>query len=384
MSRLPTASQTPRVMACPASEALPHVEKLPSEVASAGTGRHELLVDVRDGKSPSGQHADWAERLIEDGILEDLRGYRAEVALAYDVAFGGGRELGERLGRAYPTTHPSELVGSADYLRVTAAGTVVVVDLKTGMTPVDARDNAQLLTLALAACRAYGSTRAEVGILQAPEGMEPRWSWWEVSEERLEQHAAELAQMYADLEDARSDVKAGRTVRHVAEGSHCRYCPAQAACPKRSAIATAAVTAPTYRAQWMALASEGRTAEVWRALQVLRGEADEMERILREMARMGPVDLGGGKHLAVKTVQRESIDGATAWPVLAALLGEHASAAVTMEVSKASVERGVKAAKAAGRLAGSIKAGVEQVMAEARAAGAVTTKQVERYEETSK
>lgn len=384
MSRLPTASKAARALACPASEALPHVEQPQSEAASDGNARHELLVSMLDGAAPSGPHAEWGAALVEAGILEDLRGYRAEVALAYDVAFGGGRELGERLGRAYPATHPSELVGSADYLKVMPGGMVIVVDLKTGMTPVDAKNNAQLLTLALAACRAYGSTQAEVGILQAPEGMEPRWSWWEVSAERLEQHAAELAQMYADLEDARSDVKAGRKVRHVAEGAHCRYCPAQAACPKRSAIATAATRSPTYREQWMTAAADGRTAEVWRALQVLRGEADEMERILREMARMGPVDIGGGKHLAVKTVQRESIDGAAAWPVLAALLGEAAHAAVTMEVSKTSIERGVKAAKAAGTMKGSIKAGVEQVMTEVRAAGAVQLKTSERFEETSK
>jgi len=118
------------------------------------------------------------------------------------------------------------------------------------------------------------------------------------------------------------------------------------------------------------------------AMKALRAEADEMERVLRAMARTAPVDVGDGRSLILRTVERESIDAAQAWPVLASLLGdEGARAAVTMEASKASVERGVKVAKAAGALKGTIKSGVEQVMEAVRQSGAVTTKTSERYEE---
>lgn len=387
MSRLPTASKVERALACPASEALPHEALEQTAAASDGNGRHEALVALLDGGRISEEYRDWTDGILEAGVLEDLRGYRAEVALAYDVAFGDARELGERLGRQYGDTKPTEVVGSADYLRVgpvrsDGTRTVQVVDLKTGRVEVTAEGSAQLLTLALAACRTHGAEMAQVGILWAPEGMVPRWDWVSVSRRRLEEHAAALAAMMARIEEARTDVEADREVRHVADGSHCHFCPAQAACPKRSAIATQA-TAPTFRATWTALATSGRTADVYRAMKVLRGEADEMEAALRAMARTAPVDIGDGRSLMARTVERESIDAGLAWPALVELLGEDAArAAVSMETSKAAIERGVKAAKAAGRMTGAVKAGVEQVMSAVREAKAVQTKTSERFEES--
>lgn len=385
MSRLPTASKVARAMACPASEALPHEEQPVTSAAEGGNGRHAALVTLRDGGDVAPEHADWVDGLVEAGVLEELHGYRAEVALAYDVAFGDGRELGERLERAYPETRPTEVVGSADYVRLTPAPTptvVQVVDLKTGRHEVRAEDNAQLLTLALAACRAHGLAHAEVGILWAPEGMAPHWEWASVPLRRLERHAAELAEMMSRIEEARVDVEAGREPRHLQDGTHCHFCPAKGACPKRSAIAVQATTAPTFRQTWTALAAAGKTAEVYRAMKVLQHEAEEMGEVLRSMARTAPVDIGDGRSLVLRNVERESIDAGTAWPALVSLLGEDAArAAVVMEMSKASVERGVKAAKAAGALKGTIKAGVEQVMEAVRQAGAVTTKASERFEE---
>ena len=386
MSRLPTASKVERALACPASEALPHEEQPQSEAAEAGNGRHEALIALRDGKDVDASHADWVDGLVEANILEDLQGYRAEVALAYDVAFSDARELGERLGRQYPETRPTEVVGSADYLRVRhidggKTAVVQVVDLKTGRHEVRAKDNAQLLTLALAAARAHKAKHVEVAILWAPEGQAPRWDWEVLTPQRLERHAAELADMMARIEEARAVVESGRAPE-VMDGNHCHFCPAKASCPKRSALAVQATTAPTFRQSWTAAAASGQTAHVWQMMKVLRGEADEMERVLRSMARTAPVDIGDGRSLVLRNVERESIDAGTAWPVLVGLLGEDAArAAVVLEMSKASVERGVKAAKAAGALKGAIKAGVEQVMEAVRQSGAVTTKTSERFEE---
>ena len=130
------------------------------------------------------------------------------------------------------------------------------------------------------------------------------------------------------------------------------------------------------------MAVEGRTAEVYRAMKVLQHEAEEMGEVLRSMARTAPVDIGDGRSLMVRNVERESIDAGAAWPALVSLLGEDAArAAVSMETSKSAIERGVKAAKAAGKVSGTIKAATEQVMEAVRQAGAVTTKASERFEE---
>lgn len=381
MSRLPTMSQHARAMACPASEALPHAEQQATEVADEGTEKHQDAALEVLGEAREPRHPEWLDGLRESGALDALRGYIVEAALTYDVAFDDGAYLGSDLGRQYGDLLPTETAGSADYLLVKDEA-VVVVDLKTGRHEVKVEENKQLLSLALAACRAHLKPRATVAILWAPEGMTPRWDWWDVSAERLQRHARELADaLLVKTAEAREDVAAGRPPRHLQQGSHCHFCPAQAACPARSSMVRAA-SEPTYRAEWTAAVARGDTAGVSMAMKALRAEADEMERVLRAMARTGPVDVGDGRSLILRTVERESIDAAQAWPVLASLLGgEGARAAVTMEASKASVERGVRVAKAAGALKGSIKAGVEQVMEAVRQAGAVTTKTSERYEE---
>jgi hypothetical protein len=79
--------------------------------------------------------------------------------------------------------------------------------------------------------------------------------------------------------------------------------------------------------------------------------------------------------------EREVIDAEAAWLVLAERLGpDGARAAMTLETSKAGVERGVRAAKKAGVMAGTIRVNVGSVMVALHEAGAVTTKTTERYE----
>lgn len=381
MSALPSMSKIGRVLACPASHALPQEELPVSEHADDGTARHEALANLVLNKPNEDALNGWLEGLVESGVVEVLRKYRPEVALVYDAAFGTARELGQFIARAYGELSPTEVPGSADYLQVD--GEVVrVIDLKTGRVEVKAQGNEQLLTLAVAACRLYGAKRAEVAILWAPEGSTPRWDWNYLALEQLEQHASELAQaLLQRVSEARSDIAAGLVPRHVEAGSHCRFCPAQASCPTRSMVMKAAAE-PTFRSGWQQALTAGQTAQVWQVLQTLRSEADAIEAALRTMAKVAPLDIGEGRTVGWRTVERETIDAEQAWPALVALLGEDgARAAVAMETSKAAIERGVKAAKAAGKVSGPIKAGVEQVLKAVRESGAVTTKSTERFEE---
>lgn len=389
---LPTASKHQRALTCPASEALPHEPQPETEAAREGTRKHELLARaLRDATKPE-ERTPWLDDVEALARSEGLHIYPQEVALGYRVAFDQARFIGFDIGRNYGNIAPDEVVGSADYVSP-HEGLVSVVDLKTGRGEVEPpANNYQLLTLALAASRLWSTTKgAQLGILKAPEGQEPRLVWATVPQEALEQHAQRLATWFAAYREALADVAAGKPPRHVVTSSHCRYCPARGACPAQSATLTqvaAPETRPTFRESWRAALARGDAATVWAIRQTLRGEVEALDDALREAAKAGPLDIGEGRTYGWRTVERASIDAEKAWDTLANTYGlEVARAAMTLETSKAGVERAmrlaVERAKAEGRKL-TLKAAVSLAMDELKAAGAVETKTTERCEEMTK
>lgn len=382
---LPTASKIERVMACPASHVLPRIEAT-SEYAASGQERHAALA----ARVTCTTRQEWSEATqrwldgIDDDVIAHLRSAGVEVAYAHDVLWDETRVIGEDIGRAYGELRPTEIAGSADYV-VSGPDYLCVVDLKTGRGEVTPPErNAQLATLALMAAQAQAwKGPVAVELLLAPEGMTPRRVMAELSPADLARHAADLVVMHGRIYEARADVEAGRTPRHVVTGSHCRYCPAQASCPERSALATQATEKPMlFRLGWQSLLAVGDAEMVLAARDALRAEADAIDQALREAAKSGPV-VAGDVVCEWRTVERETIDAAKAWAVLSEAYGPDAArAAMTLETSKAGVERGVTAAIAAGALVvGKKKDVVAAALASLRAAGAMTKKSTERYEE---
>jgi len=106
----------------------------------------------------------------------------------------------------------------------------------------------------------------------------------------------------------------------------------------------------------------------------------EVGAALHAYASESPIALGDGRVWGPVTSEREVIDADRAWPVLAKLYGpELAREAMSLDTSKAGVERLAKAAKAS--RGGTIKALSSEALEALRAAGAVTTKQTTRFEE---
>lgn len=378
---LPTASRLQLALACSGSQALGQVDTAWA-AGEAGNEKHRALDAIVSGGDPgevSGVTKDWLMGL-DDADLAQLLGLQPEVTLTWDHQRDAGRVLGQRLERAYSMAGAAEYVGTADYLRV-AGGVATVVDLKTGQgdVPAPAR-NAQLRMLALAACRAHGVSSARVGILHAPEGRTAWWTWADVDAFELEVIAGELRRLAERIGWARQADAKGRTP-YLVLGEHCTYCPARFACPARTAMARA-LTSETLAEDWKRGLDDDATAAAtlarWKAAQKVLAEVGAA---LHARAKERPIALGNGEVWGPRTTTREVIDAEKAWMPLASLLGDAgARAAMTLDTSRAGIERGVKAAKAAGVVVGSVKATVDQALGIIRAAGAVERKERVEYE----
>jgi hypothetical protein len=157
-----SASSLQRVDACPASAVLPRATH-DSTASDKGNHLHAHLKRLAQGVPQDKSLAEVPEayRAICAELPDPGRGM-AEVAFAYDVETGQARELGRDIERQYGKLAPTEIPGSVDFMQM--AGDVVVVDdYKSGHSEVPpARENLQLHTLALMACRAYGASKARV------------------------------------------------------------------------------------------------------------------------------------------------------------------------------------------------------------------------------
>lgn len=371
--RLPSASRHQLALTCVGSVVLPQVDTA-WQSGEGGNARHAALAEyVETQQLPeAGAVREWLLGLDAD-VLEPLRGTQDEVALAWCHETDTGRVLGRRIGRAYSGARLTEYVGTADYIRVTP-DLVTVVDLKTGMADVPHPSrNAQLRTLALAACRAHGVSAARVGILHAPEGRTPWWQWADVDAFELEVVAEERRELARRI--------SASTYPRLTLGEHCAHCPARHACPARTAMARA-LASETAAEDWKRGLDDDRVAAATLARwQAARKALDEVGKALYARAADRPIPLDSGEVWGPRTTTREVIDAEKAWPVLESLLGpDGLRAALTVETSKAGIERGVKAAKASGRVTGAIKAGVAQALDAVRAAGAVETRERVEFE----
>jgi hypothetical protein len=378
---LPTASRLQLALACSGSQALGQVDTAWA-AGEVGNEKHRALDAIVSGGDPgevSEATKDWLMGL-DTADLAQLLGLQPEVTLAWDHVRDAGRVLGQRLERAYSMAGPAEYVGTADYLRV-AGGCVTVVDLKTGQGDVPAPSrNAQLRMLALAACRAHGVSAARIGILHAPEGRTAWWQWADVDAFELEVIAADLRSLAQRIDYARRDASKGMTP-WLRVGEHCTYCPARHECPARTAMARA-LTSDTVGEDWKrGLDDDATAARCLARWQAARKVVDEVGKALHARAKERAIVLDDGQAWGPVESTREVIDAAKAWPVLDSLLGpEGVKAALTVETSKAGIERGVRVARAAGRLTGSLRDGVTQCLAAVREAGAVETKVRVEYE----
>lgn len=280
-----TASQLPRLMACPGALVLPRAENY-SEWATLGNEAHDDLSDLETLPPEVAKH-------VPAGAL-------AEVKLAYDVISQAGRIIGAGAGRSYGTPGPYEIVGSADVVGQ-LGDTVVVVDWKTGFRDVEpAATNAQLWFYALAAlaalealARAAGTpppTRATVRIVYTQFG---RLDEHDIEAYDFADFRVQLQELFvreAEMRDRRNATGAVET----REGSWCRYCPSKHVCPSKNGALVQLATGGL-AVIGDAEMSPDRAAEAVRQFLTIEAMVkDARARLVSYVNERGPIDLGDG------------------------------------------------------------------------------------------
>lgn len=327
----PSASTLERALACPASHVLPQSPS-DSVAAQVGTDVHRFLqqcLEVGRDAALAAAPEDLVPALEALDLSElplDRSDFAAEVMLGYDVIAGTARELGRGAGRSYPDDLlPSEMVGTADVLGLTA-DRVLVFDYKTGRAGMGRPEtSAQLAFLALAACRAYGRSAATVGLVHVPLEGEPSWRVAELGPADLEAFAGSLEQLLVRLR-TEEELAAGTGVT-PRRGPHCDYCPAFHACPAQVSLARAALGAEPL--SLVPLDAE-HAAELYDRIQAFKIVVKRVESAIYAIAAREDVALGEGRYLGLRRIPgRETLDADVTFAVVGDILGDLAAFAAT-------------------------------------------------------
>lgn len=342
-----TGSKLPLIMACPASAALPVIDEPPGEPAIRGSVIHrfvELAANVGRDEALALAPEDMRQflRALDlEALPIDLM---PEAAFALDWRNRSARFLGSGIDRNYGEMGPTEIGLTTDVYGV-SDDAVLVEDYKTGHTRYGNPETfGQLLAGALAACYVTGRDEARVGLLYIDSNGDSYPVRGRVDGWTLDQFAHDLEVAMEGVGEARARLAAG-VMPDVHPGEHCDglYCPAFRACPAQSALVRhmpehlAEIQRPGYMAP-------ERLAKTWKQIQVIRDVIGKIETEIRALSLRDPIELGDGWWLGPKELTRETLDAATAQPVIAGILGDVAAAnAVTLEVTKAAIEREAKA-----------------------------------------
>ena len=357
--KLPSASTMQRAFACPASFALPQVAEESSREARRGTTVHAFLRMVLTGEASREEAlalvpmGDPGREACEAADLEVLpRGGLHEVAMAWDLEADVVRVLGYNIGRDYEAhgaDRARELVGSFDLVGDLRDARVFVFDFKTGRPAVSARDSWQLRLGAVMWAKHRGADEALTGHLIVNDDV--RWDLWEIDGLALKGYEAQARQQAWRLLKQRR--AASLNAADVAEGDHCKYCPAWARCPAKTGLISNMAT--IVRTGGTTAYLEPATAAVaWRMLDKYDEIAKRMRAEIEKHAARAPIDLGDGYELREEAgEERDTVTD----PVLALaiLRDEFGSEAAMMMAAGTSKKALTAAAKKHGGEAGAAR-----------------------------
>jgi hypothetical protein len=347
-----TFSGTDRVLACPASAALPQAHSLDSsEDADWGNGVHKYLRDcavvgLEAARKALPKRAPWRScclALDPTGLWRKGEMVRAEWTLAYCEERQETIDYGTDLGREYPALGPGWVVGTIDL----AVNSLVphVYDYKTGHHPPRASESGQLMLAALAVSRLLHRDTVVVGIVQIHEDGshavdEYTYEAWDLDEAREQVRAA-----LRKVEAAKRLVVAGQ-LPNVTTGAHCKWCPAIHVCPAQTGLARRLVADAITPAERFATLAADDAGRAWEQLQRAKRLIEEIERALKARCdHDGGLPLPDGSRLQPQSVMRESIDSDRAVDVLAELWGRsHADIRALFEtkITKGSLAEAAK------------------------------------------
>lgn len=313
----PSASEVPRLLACPGSAHLPRHE-YKSAYAVAGVEYH---ADI-EAAVESGEETDLIHPKIVALYPKDAR-LAAEAAFAYDVATDTARGLGH-LKRKYVGLSPYEIPGTLD-LVVLGDGKALVVDHKSYEEVEPAATNTQLATYALMVARTTGLDEVTVAInykMSAPD-----IAVLDVFD--LDAHAARLKRLQFDVASGKGTLNVGRW---------CKYCPAFLSCPKQSELQIEVGSADTVMAieQRIPFNDDEDAARAFDLLQRIKMLTARMSAALYARASERPIPLSDGRMFGpVEKPGNEKLDGDVVWDVVKTLHGQSvADAAVSRVATK--------------------------------------------------
>jgi hypothetical protein len=350
-----SASSLPRLYACPGSAALPQA-RTTSQWADAGTERHaekEVAVALGD--------YDELPEKVQALIPADATSVRAEVAVAYDVATGKGRELGIGIGRKYGDLSPTEVPGTIDLL-ILAPGRAIIVDWK-GWEDVGApADNEQVLLYALAVGRAYSLDDVTVAIAYLGEGKE-RVPTATLDVLDLDAFAARLGVLRARVAEQQALVLSGQ-MPNVSEGRHCKHCDAAPSCPAKVSLIRRLVSGgEADHLETLTPLDDATAREAYERLGHAKNLLKRIERALYARAAETPIPLGKGRYFGMhKKLGNESLDGDVVYRVMRDMHGQAiADRAVTREATKKGIKEALSTVAPKGKLAAAEKGVLEEV-----------------------
>lgn len=293
-----------RALACPAAYALPEAREGSSD-ATRGTRVHRFLELVSRGEpvaehlaalDPETRALCGAIDLAEVPTGDDVR---PEVALAYDVATGSARELAPRGHRDYSDRRPTEITGTADLFFV-RAGRWVCRDWKTARWDHDvelSRPQLDFYALAWARVHDLDAVTCEIAVIEDSGAL--RLYAWDHDWETLAGVAERVAQAHQRIERARADreaherTHAARWEPDVAVGAHCRYCPAERACPATRALVASLL------GEDPATVDASHLGRAYVAAQRAEKAAERARDLAREAAKTGPLPTGDGREVTL-------------------------------------------------------------------------------------
>ena len=356
----PTASSVGLAMQCVGSASLPGHGSV-SDDAERGRARHAYVAALVAGEGMEsalgGVPEQWRDACDEMDVsfVPKLHGMESEVAYITDLATGVSRRVGKDLRREYGKLGPNEIAATLDYVHL-SDGVVRVVDLKTGEAdPGKAYDSWQLRTCALLAARFSGCRRASVEICWSPGGRKARWSSADFDELDLDSFEIALRSLIGMVSTAQADVAAGKCPP-LTFGPHCRYCKAYTSCPSRmgmirSAIASAGAEM-TAMSSTMARMTSDQLTEAWNRAKPFLDAAKKLKQSFADAAMVQPFRTSDGMVYGLRNSDREEIDGPAAYAAMRDRFGDDiARKSVSLSATKASIGRGIKAAKDAGKTA---------------------------------
>lgn len=349
-----TASGLARAIACPSSEALPHVNSS-GVYAQAGTARHTFMEavgkvgrDIALAAVPD-EHREMCEAIDLEDMPTNLA---CEVTFAYDCATGNARELGRSLGRDYSEATKAEIVGTIDTLGV-AADSLYIGDYK-GHEYVSAKGNPQLLFAAMCAAKVYAKDVATLEITNIRGSSNTR--------NRATVDTFDLADFEAQLRKTVEMVvaiKSGTLSPNYNQGAHCKYCPAFDSCPAKTALIRTMAGD-----EGQAMITEENAVDAYGKYLQMKAMMAKVTAAIHAYASERPIPLPDGREFGSREkLGNEKLDGNIVYETIREQLGQEAAdIAVKRSATKAGIAKAVKHAKPDGTL----KAATERVLATVR------------------